>query len=122
MESKPGDHYLNQRGNLVSLEHFLKEVAEEMELLFSKDNVVKIVIAGPGNAKIMLTDFLPNELKNEILDLIDVDFDEAEGHLISKAEEAVQHEFAQRTGTKIEFVLVVCFASRYDYRWYKMKR
>ncbi len=50
------------------------------------------MIAGPGNAKIMLKDFLPNELKNEILDLIDVDFDEADGFLISKAEKIVIKE------------------------------
>lgn len=78
-----------QRLRVGAIEHFLKEVAEEMLQLFSKDNVVKIVIAGPGNAKIMLKDLLPNELKNKTLDLIDVDFDEADRYLISMAEEAV---------------------------------
>lgn len=78
-----------QRLRRGAIEHFMKEVSEEMVRLFSKDNVVKIVIAGPGNAKILLMDFLPNELKREILDSIDVDFDEADGYLISRAEEAV---------------------------------
>ena len=78
-----------QRLRRGAIEHFMKEVSEEMVRLFSKDNVVKIVIAGPGNAKILLMDFLPNELKREILDLIDMDFDEADGYLISRAEEAV---------------------------------
>jgi len=78
-----------QRLRVGAIEHFLKEVAEEMVKLFSKDKVVKIVIAGTGHAKIMLKDYLPEELKNEILDLIEVDFDEAEGNLISKAEEVV---------------------------------
>jgi len=65
-----------------------------MVQLFSKDkdNIVKIVIAGPGNAKILLKDYMPNDLKSEIVDLIDVDFDESDGHLISMAEEAVQKE------------------------------
>ncbi len=78
-----------QRLRLGAIEHFLKEVSEEMVRLFSKDNVVKIIIAGPGNAKIMLKNFLPNELKYEILDLIDIDFDEADGYLVSKAEEII---------------------------------
>lgn len=78
-----------QRLRVGAIEHFLKEVAEGMVKLFSKDKVVKIVIAGNGHAKIMLKDILPYELKNEILDLIDVDFDEADSHLISKAEEIV---------------------------------
>jgi peptide chain release factor subunit 1 len=81
-----------QRLRVGAIEHFLTEVTEEMVKIFSKENIVKIVIAGPGNAKILLKDFLPNELKNEILDLIDVDFDEADGDLISMAEEAVQQD------------------------------
>jgi peptide chain release factor subunit 1 len=78
-----------QRLRLGAIEHFLKEVSEEMVRLFSKDNVVRIIIAGPGNAKIMLKNFLPKELKYEILDLIDMDFDEADGYLVSKAEEII---------------------------------
>jgi peptide chain release factor subunit 1 len=78
-----------QRLRVGAIDHFLREVAQEMVKLFSKDKVVKIVIAGTGHAKIMLKDFLPKELKNEILDLIDVDFDEADGYLISMAEEVV---------------------------------
>ena len=78
-----------QRLRRGAIEHFMTEVSDEMVRLFSKDNVAKIVIAGPGNAKILLMDFLPNELKSEILDLIDMDFDEADGFLISRAEEAV---------------------------------
>jgi len=78
-----------QRLRRGAIEHFMKEVSEDMVRLFSKDNVAKIVIAGPGNAKILLMDFLPNELKSVILDYIDMDFDEADGYLISRAEEAV---------------------------------
>ena len=78
-----------QRLRVGAIEHFLKEVAEEMVKLFSKEKVVKIVIAGTGHAKIKLKDFLPNDLKNEILDLMVVDFDESDGYLISKAEKIV---------------------------------
>jgi len=81
-----------QRLRQGAIEHFLKEVSEGMVKLFSKDNVVKIIIAGPGEAKILLTNFLPNELKGLLLDLIDADFDEADGELVSKAKEAVQKD------------------------------
>jgi peptide chain release factor subunit 1 len=88
-----------QRLRRGAIEHFMKELSEEMVSLFSKDNVVKIVIAGPGDAKILLMDFIPNELKSEILDMIDVDFDEADGCLISRAEEAVLKD-QKETGSK----------------------
>jgi peptide chain release factor subunit 1 len=81
-----------QRLRQGAIQHFLKEVSEGMVKLFSKDNVVKIIIAGPGEAKILLMNFLPNELKDLLLDLIDADFDEADGELVSKAEEAVQKD------------------------------
>jgi hypothetical protein len=41
---------------ITAIEHFLKEVEEEMVKRFSKDKVVKIVIAGTSHAKIMLKD------------------------------------------------------------------
>jgi peptide chain release factor subunit 1 len=60
-----------------------------MEKLFSKDEVVKIIIAGSGNAKIMFKNILPPHIKSKIVDVIDMDFDEAEDRLVSKAEEIV---------------------------------
>ena len=58
-----------------------------MEKLFSKEEVVKIVVASSGNAKIMFKNILPPDIKSKIVDIIDMDFDEAEGGLVSKAEE-----------------------------------
>ena len=78
-----------QRLRKGAVNHFLKVVSEDVKKLFSNHDVVKIVIAGPGSAKIMLKTFLPNEIKSKIVDTIDVDFDEAEGRLVSKAEESV---------------------------------
>ncbi|MDI6917707.1 MAG: Vms1/Ankzf1 family peptidyl-tRNA hydrolase [Thermoplasmatales archaeon] len=78
-----------QRLRKGAVNHFLKDVSEDVKKLFLNHDVVKIVIAGPGNAKIMLKNFLPDEIKSKIVDTIDVDFDETEGRLVSKAEEAV---------------------------------
>lgn len=52
-----------QRLRVGAIEHFLKEVSEEMVKLFLKDNVVKIVIAGPGNAKICSKIFCRADLR-----------------------------------------------------------
>ncbi|MBU4190471.1 MAG: hypothetical protein KJ886_05725 [Candidatus Thermoplasmatota archaeon] len=78
-----------QRLRKGAINHFLKDVSEDIEKLFSKDDVAKIVVAGPGNAKKMLKNFLPDSIKSKIVDVIDVDFDEAESRVVSKAEEIV---------------------------------
>ncbi|MCK4476040.1 MAG: hypothetical protein KAU16_04870 [Methanophagales archaeon] len=78
-----------QRLRKGAINHFLKDVSEDVEKLFSKDDVVKIIIAGSGNAKIMFKNILPPHIKSKIVDIIDMDFDEAEDRLVSKAEEIV---------------------------------
>ena len=78
-----------QRLRKGAINHFLKDVAEDVEKLFLKDDIVKIIIAGSGNAKIMFKNILPLDIKSRIVDVIDVDFDEAEDRLVSKAEEIV---------------------------------
>jgi Peptide chain release factor 1 (eRF1) len=72
-----------QRLREGAIEHFYKNVSADAIKLFSQDNVVKIVIAGPGNAKLAFKNFLPNELKEKVIDLIDVEFDDAKGKLVS---------------------------------------
>ena len=76
-----------QRLRKGAINHFLKDISEDVEKLFLKEEVVKIIIAGPGNAKIRLNDILPPHIKSKVIDIIDMDFDEAEGKLISKAKE-----------------------------------
>nr|QNO57446.1 hypothetical protein LLMGBBFC_00003 [Methanosarcinales archaeon ANME-1 ERB7] len=78
-----------QRLRKGAIDHFLKNVADDVEKLFSNDEAVKIIIAGSGNAKILFKNILPPHIKSKIVDIIDMDFDEAEGRLVSKAEEIV---------------------------------
>ena len=78
-----------QRLRKGAINHFLKDVAEDVEKLFLNEDIVKIVIAGSGNAKIMFKNILPLDIKSKIVDVIDMDFDEAEDRLVSKAEEIV---------------------------------
>lgn len=74
-----------QRLRKGAINHFLKDVSEDVKKLFSEDDIVKIVVAGPGSAKIMFKNFLPANIKSKIVDIINVDFDESEGGLVSKA-------------------------------------
>ncbi len=78
-----------QRLRKGAIDHFLKDVAEDVEKLFLQDDVVKIIIAGSGNAKLSFKNILPPHIKSKIVDIIDMDFDEAEGRLISQVEEIV---------------------------------
>ncbi|NOR77846.1 MAG: hypothetical protein GQ523_05365 [Methanophagales archaeon] len=76
-----------QRLRKGAIDHFLKDVAEDVEKLFLQDEVVKLIIAGSGNAKLLFKNILPPHIKSEIVAIIDMAFDEAEGRLVSKAEE-----------------------------------
>lgn len=78
-----------QRLRKGAIDHFLKEVAEDAEKLFSKDEVVNIVLAGPGNIKTMFKDYLSSNLKSKVVGVMDADFDVAEGELVLKAEKMV---------------------------------
>lgn len=72
-----------------AIDKFMKEVAEDVEELFSKDHVAKIVIGGPGNAKIQFKDYLSQQIREKIVDLVEADFDMAEGIIVSRAAERV---------------------------------
>lgn len=81
-----------QRLRKGAIKHFLKEVSEDAEKLFSTEDVAKIVVAGSGNAKTMLKEYLPPSIKSRIIDIVDIDFDEAESKVVSKAEAIVQRD------------------------------
>ncbi|MBC2701614.1 MAG: hypothetical protein HF976_09425, partial [ANME-2 cluster archaeon] len=76
-----------QRLRKGAIDHFLKDILEDIEKLFLKEEVVRIIIAGSGNAKTMFNNILPPHIKSKVIDIIDIDFDEAESRLISKAKE-----------------------------------
>ena len=82
-----------QRIRKGAIDHFLKDISDDVEKLFLKEEVVRIIIAGPGNAKTMFNNILSPNIKSKVIDIIDMDFDEAEGRLISKAKKiALQDE------------------------------
>ncbi len=78
-----------QRLRKGAINHFLKDISDGIEKLFSEENITKIVIAGPGNAKTMLKNILPNNIKFKIVDIINADFDESENIIVSKSEEII---------------------------------
>lgn len=82
-----------QRIRKGAIDHFLKDISDDVEKLFLKEQVVRIIIAGPGNAKTVFNNILSPNIKSKVIDIIDMDFDEAEGRLISKAKKiALQDE------------------------------
>lgn len=78
-----------QRLRKGAINHFLKDVSEDVEKLFSEEDIAKVVVAGPGNAKKMLKNFLTENIKSMIVDTIDADFNGSENILVSKSEGAV---------------------------------
>lgn len=78
-----------QRQRRGAIDHFLKEVSEEAEKLFLEKDIERIIISGSGNAKITFKDILSPAIKSKVVDVIDMDFDEAEGTLISRGEKIV---------------------------------
>ncbi|RCV63020.1 peptide chain release factor subunit 1 [Methanophagales archaeon] len=76
-----------QRLRKGAINHFFSDVSEDVEKLFSNDDIVRIIIAGSGNAKLMFKNILPPDIKSKIVDIIDMDFDD--DGLVSKAEEII---------------------------------
>jgi peptide chain release factor subunit 1 len=72
-----------------AIDKFMKEVAADIEKIFLQDHVAKVVIAGPGSAKTQFQEYLSQQLREKIVDTMEVSFDEAEGALVTKASEIV---------------------------------
>ena len=77
---------------------FLKEVIEALALRTDE----RIVLAGPGQAKIQLKEMLPKELYDKIVDIVDIDIDDEKEllkrsiHLISEREKRQGQETVQQ--------------------------
>jgi len=83
-----------QRLRKGAIHAFFSEVEEALEKIADK----RIVLAGPGQAKIQFKDMLPKHLNERIVDLIDIDIDDEKEllkesiNLISEREEQKSHE------------------------------
>jgi len=75
-----------QRIRKEEIKHFLKKVAEDMERL---KEARYIVLAGPGEAKKWLMDYLSNDIKNKVITTIDVDM---EAKPLGLAREKIEEE------------------------------
>lgn len=81
-----------QRLRKGAINDFFREVSEDAKELFIRGEVEKIVIAGPGNAKLEFKDFLPKEIRERVIDLVDVDFDESEHRLVHETVNIVSED------------------------------
>jgi peptide chain release factor subunit 1 len=72
-----------QRLRKGAIEHFFKDVSENLEKLLEKEDVRRIILAGPGNAKKEFLGFLPEQIKEKVIAYIDEDLDVPEGQLLS---------------------------------------
>ncbi len=88
-----------QRIRKGAIEHFLKDVAEAMEKIFSYE-IKGIVIAGPGEAKIWLGNYLSHNIKEKIIDTMDASFEEED--IMERAEEMVEKEEKEEEERELE--------------------
>jgi peptide chain release factor subunit 1 len=72
-----------QRLRQGAIDHFFKDVTDNLEKLLEKENVRRVILAGPGNAKKEFFDYLPEQLKNKVIATIDKELDVSEGELVS---------------------------------------
>lgn len=90
-----------QRLRKGAIDHFFKEVVDYLLGFLEKENVRRIVIAGPGGAKKEFEDYLPENIKSKVIGLIDLDFDVPEGKLIS---DSLESFFAKESQEENEMV------------------
>jgi len=75
----------------------LKDMAEAMEKFFSEE-VKGIVIAGPGEAKTWLENYLSDSVMKKIVDVVDASFED-EG-IMERTEEIIEKERRKRRKKK----------------------
>ena len=92
-----------QRLRKGAIHAFFSEVEEALEKIADK----RIVLAGPGQAKLQFRDMLPKHLAERIVDFIDIDIDDEKElfkesiHLISEKEEQKSHEAVRQLKEEI---------------------
>ena len=92
-----------QRLRKGAIHAFLTEVEEVLEKIADK----RIVLAGPGQAKIQFQDMLPKHLSERIVDVIDISIDDEKEllkesiRLISEKEQQESHEAVQQLKEEI---------------------
>ncbi len=89
-----------QRIRKEEIKSFMKEVIESCNSIFH--NVDSIVLAGPGNGKKIFLDMAPSNLKEKIVDVVDLDFDEDEKELIRILNKIEEREEEAEEGILIE--------------------
>jgi peptide chain release factor subunit 1 len=90
-----------QRLRKGAIDHFFKEVVDYLEEFLKKENVRRIVLAGPGSAKKEFHNYLPDHLQKRVIELVDEDFDVPEGKLIS---DSLESFFAKESQEENEMV------------------
>jgi len=91
-----------QRLRKGAIERFMNEVSEAASKLFSKDDVRKIVIAGPGEAKTMLSGTLHFDMRQKIAGIIDTSFDGSESGLVCRAEGLIYQRETETVESNLE--------------------
>ena len=89
-----------QRIRKEEIKSFMKEVIESCNSIFH--DVDSIVLAGPGNGKKIFLDMAPSNLKEKIVDVVDLDFDEDEKELIRILNKIEEREEEAEEGILIE--------------------
>ena len=90
-----------QRLRKGAIDHFFKEVVDYLVGFLEKENVRRIVIAGPGGAKKEFQDYLPEQMKSKVIGLIDQDFDVSDGKLLK---DSLESFFAKESQEENEMV------------------
>lgn len=67
-----------QRLRAGAVDHFLKDVAEDVTAADAECKVKRIVLAGPGNGKKMLLERFPQHIQEKVIGLVDVDEDQGD--------------------------------------------
>ncbi len=81
-----------QRLRRGAIEKFYKLVAEKVEDILESEAIKKIILAGPGQAKIQFQDHLSPKLRSKVVEIMDVDLDINLSKLVDQSAERVAEE------------------------------
>lgn len=85
-----------------AIDQFQKKVLEAFEKLIEESNIVGIVLAGPGEAKIHFKKRLPQKLAKKVMSVIDYDMDKPTEEIVGAATDEVAKKEREQDAQYVE--------------------
>lgn len=101
-----------QRLRKGAIQQFLSQVAEDVEKTFYKETTKYwrgLLIAGPGTTKKELKEILPHHLQQDVIDMVDMEYEVNRGKLLEQTEALAMEDEASQGHERVQALMGAVF-------------